>query len=183
MQTLRYNLAHRLLHWLIAVLILGLLVIGSLLGNLGFDGLKELVGPEMTNQLYGYHKTFGILLLTLVVIRLALRRVSPPPPYQPPLSGFHRAASLTVHSLLYIALILMPIFGWLGTAAGGYPVQFFNLTLPGLIGENKALGETLFELHAITAWVILGLVIVHICAAIYHWKIKRDGVMTRMSLF
>jgi cytochrome b561 len=183
METLRYNYAHRLLHWLIVLLVLGLLAVGALLGNLGFEGLKDLVGLEMTNQLYGYHKTFGIIILALMVLRLVLKRLFRSPAYQPPLSGFERAASLTVHSLFYVALILMPVLGWLGTAAGGFPVQFFDLTLPGLIPENKALSETLFQLHGIVGWVILGLILIHVSAAIYHWRIKRDGVMKRMSLF
>jgi hypothetical protein len=55
-------------------------------------------------------------------------------------------ASLSVHSLFYVALILMPVLGWLGTATGGFPVQFFDLTLPGLIPENKELSKTLFQL-------------------------------------
>lgn len=183
MDTLRYNYAQRLLHWLIALLVFGLLAVGSLLGTLGFEGLKDLVGLEMTNQLYGYHKTFGILLLTLMVLRLALKRLFRSPPYQPPLTGLERTASVTIHSLLYAALILMPVLGWLGTAAGGYPVQFFNLTLPGLIPEDKELSETLFGLHGVVGWVILGLILIHVGAAIYHWRIKRDGVMRRMSLF
>ena len=183
METLRYNYAQRLLHWMIALLVLGLLAVGSLLGTLGFDGLKDLVGLEMTNQLYGYHKTFGILLLILMILRLALKRLFRSPAYQPPLTGFERAASLTVHTLIYVALILMPVLGWLGTATGGFPVQFFNLTLPGLVPEDKELSKILFQLHAMVGWVILCLILVHVSAAVYHWRVKHDGVMKRMSLF
>lgn len=183
MDNTRYRLTQRLLHWLIAVLVLGLLMVGSLLGNLGFEGLSDRVGLAITNQLYGYHKTFGILLLILMVLRLVLRRVFAPPPYQPPLHWLERSASLAVHGLLYLALISMPILGWLATAAGDYPVQFFDWTLPGLIGVDKALSETLFRLHAWLGWLILALVLAHVAGAIYHWRIKRDGVMRRMSLF
>lgn len=183
MDTLRYSLIQRLLHWLIVILVLGLLAIGSLLGTLGFDGVKDLLGIETTNQLYTYHKTFGILVLVLMVLRLVLRRTLTSPAYQPPLHWFQRTASLSVHSLFYVALILMPVLGWLATAAGGYPVQFFGATLPGLIGKDEALSETLFQYHAWVGWGILALIVVHVCAAIYHWKIRRDGVMKRMSLF
>jgi len=182
MEMLRYSLVQRLLHWLIVILVLALIVIGSLLGRLGFDGVKDLVGVEMINQLYTYHKTFGILVLILMVLRLVLRRVLAFPAYQPPLHWFQRAASLTVHSLLYVALILMPVLGWLATAAGGYPVQFFGATLPGLIGKDEALSETLFQYHAWVGWTILTLIVVHVAAAVYHWKIRRDGVMQRISL-
>ena len=135
MDTLRYNYAQRLLHWLIALLVFGLLAVGSLLGTLGFEGLKDLVGLEMTNQLYGYHKTFGILLLTLMVLRLALKRLFRSPPYQPPLTGLERAASVTIHSLLYAALILMPVLGWLGTAAGGAGGSLPSPCLLGITGD------------------------------------------------
>jgi cytochrome b561 len=183
MEIPRYHFIQRVLHWLIALLVLGLLAIGALLGNLGFEGLKDLVGLDMTNQLYGYHKTFGILLLILMLLRLTLRRALGSPPYEPPLHWFQRAASLSVHSLFYLALILMPVLGWLATDAGDFPVQFFNLTLPGFIGKDEALSETLFQLHALLAWAILGLILIHIGAALYHWRIKRDGVMRRISLF
>ena len=73
--------------------------------------------------------------------------------------------------------------GWLATAAGGYPVQFFDLNLPGLIGKDRALAETLFWLHGLLGWLIIGLIAVHVGAAMMHWLVKRDGVMARMSLF
>jgi cytochrome b561 len=83
---------------------------------------------------------------------------------------------------LYVALLAMPILGLLATAAGGYPVQFFEWTLPGLIGKDKALSDTLFWLHGLVGWVLLGLILLHVGAAMRHWLIKRDGVMARMSL-
>jgi cytochrome b561 len=88
-----------------------------------------------------------------------------------------------VHGLLYVALLAQPILGWLATAAGGYPVQFFAWNLPGLIGKDKTLSETLFSLHGVVGWVLVGLLVLHIGGAMQHWLMKRDGVMQRMSLF
>jgi cytochrome b561 len=116
-------------------------------------------------------------------LRLGFRLILGAPPYQQSLSGFERAASQTVHGLFYVALLVMPILGLLATAAGGYPVQFFDWTLPGLLAKDKALAETLFWLHGVLGWVIIGLLAVHIGAALMHWLVKRDGVMGRMSLF
>lgn len=183
METLRYAPVQRWLHWAIAVLVLILLGIGMLFAFLGFDGIRQTFGVQGTNALYAYHKTFGILVLALTIPRLGLRILWGAPPYRPPLAGLELAASRAVHGLFYLALLAMPILGWLATAASGYPVEFFDMRLPGLIGKDKVLGETLFQLHALVGWLLLGLVVVHVGAAMGHWLLKRDGVMTRMSLF
>jgi cytochrome b561 len=182
-ETDRYALAQRLLHWLIVILVLGVLGVGLTLGFLGFDGVKETFGGEVTNALYAYHKTFGVMILALTILRLALRLSLGAPPYRPPLAGFEHVASRAVHGLFYAALLAMPVIGWLATAAGGYPVQFFGWTLPGLIGKDKALSETLFTVHGLVGGAILGLIVLHVAGALRHWLIKRDGVMARMSLF
>jgi cytochrome b561 len=178
----RYALVQRLLHWLIALLVLGVLGVGMTLGFLGFDGVKQTFGDQATNALYTYHKTFGILVLVLMLARLGFRLGLGTPPYRQALGGLERAASRTVHGLFYVALLAMPVLGWLATAAGGYPVQFFGWTLPGLIGKDKALSETLFWFHGLVGWVLLVLIVVHLGGAMWHWLIKRDGVMERMSL-
>jgi cytochrome b561 len=180
--TARYRLSQRIVHWLVALMVACLLATGMTLGWLGYDGAVQALGEETTGNLYKYHKTFGVLLLGLMTLRIGLRLGFGSPPYDPPLPAFYRAASLGVHGLLYLALMTMPILGWLGTAAGGYPVQFFELTLPGLIAKDPDLGETLFWLHGLVGWLILGLALVHIGAALMHWLIRRDGVMGRMSL-
>jgi cytochrome b561 len=177
----RYNLTQRLLHWLIAVLVFALLAAGLTFWVLGYDGTVRLFGDDTTSLLYKYHKTFGILVLVLMVLRVSLRRASPPPDYDPPLGRRERVASRTVHLLLYLLLLGMPIGGWLATAAGGYPVQFFDWNLPGLVGKNEALSERLFLIHGIAGLALIGLLVVHIGAALRHWR-RRDGVMRRISL-
>ena len=76
----------------------------------------------------------------------------------------------------------MPVLGWAATAAGGFPVQFFDLTMPGIIGENKALSETLFMLHGAVGLAIAALALLHIAAAMRHWLVLNDGVMNRIAL-
>ncbi|MEL6477361.1 MAG: cytochrome b/b6 domain-containing protein [Pseudomonadota bacterium] len=177
-----YALIQRLLHWTIALVVLALLAVGALLGNVGFQGLVEAVGQDMTNQLYKYHKTFGVILLGLMLARVVCRLMLGSPAYSEPLPLFNRLASGAVHVALYAALLSMPILGWLATAAGGFPVEFFNMKLPGLIGKDPELAKLLFQWHGIMGWVILGLAAVHIGAAIHHWTQPRDRVMGRMSL-
>lgn len=179
----RYSLAQRVLHWLVALLVLPVLAVGITLGWLGFEGTRETFGGEATDLLYTAHKTVGIVVLGLMLARLGFRLALGAPPYRSPLTGLEGLASRAVHGLLYAVLLAMPVLGWLATAAGGYPVQFFGWTLPGLIGKDKALGETLFGVHGLVGWVLLGLVVLHVAGAMMHWLVKRDGVMARMSLF
>ncbi|QIK37595.1 cytochrome b [Caldichromatium japonicum] len=177
----RYTFAQRLLHWLLAILIFGLLAGGLTFWALGYEGLVKLVGEQIAGDLYMYHKSFGILILLLTFLRLWLRWRHPAPPYDPPLRLPERLVSGALILGLYLLSLAVPIIGGLATSAEGYPVQFFGLTLPGLLAENEELGEELFDLHGLGA-LILGLaVLVHMAAGIKHWLLK-DGIMTRISL-
>jgi cytochrome b561 len=178
----RYTLAQRLLHWLIVILAIMLLGVGLTLGNLGYEGAVAAFGSDTTNLLYTYHKTFGVMLLGLMVLRLVLRLTLGAPPYRQPLATWQSVASKLVHGLFYVVLLAMPVVGWLGTAAGGFPVQFLDWNLPGLIGKDEALSKSLFELHGWLGWVLIGLMLIHVAAALMHWLVQRDGVMERMSL-
>ncbi|WP_163560031.1 cytochrome b [Halomonas sp. NO4] len=177
-----YAYAHRLLHWLIAVLVLFSLTSGTTLGALGFEGSVETFGRATTDTIYTLHKTSGVTILGLMILRLGSRLANGKPPYAVPLPTFHRLASGLVHTLLYVLLFLMPILGWLATATGDFPVQFFAWNLPRLVGVNEALSETLFVWHGRVGLTILLLACLHIAAALYHWLIRKDGVMARMSL-
>ena len=143
MATTRFTLPQRLLHWLLALFVFPLLTVGLTFWTLGYEGTVDLFGNEGTNLLYKYHKTFGILVLILMVVRVALRRAFPPPAYAPPLTRTERIVSRTTHLLMYLLLLGLPVGGWLATAAGGYPVQFFDWELPGLISKNEELSERL----------------------------------------
>lgn len=181
MANARYSILQRLLHWIIALLIFGLLAMGFTFWGLEYDGVQRLFGDELTNTFYMAHKSFGILLFFLVVLRLLLFRFAPAPAYEPPLTGFQRVASGSVHALLYLLMIGIPVGGWLATAISGFPVQFFGWSQPGLDPANKELGEQLFLAHGIGGLVLLALLLLHIGAGIRHWKLK-DGIMQRVGL-
>jgi cytochrome b561 len=179
----RYSLIQRLLHWLIALMVIGALTVGWTLGTLGFNAAVETFGKDMTNLLYKYHKTFGVLILGLMVLRIALKLMLPKPAYAQPLTRFEHIASNAVHGILYLALVLMAVVGWLATGASGFPVEFFNWNLPAILSKDKALGETLYTFHYLLGIVITLAVFAHIGGALKHWLVNKDGVMRRMSLF
>lgn len=178
-----YIYPHRILHWLVAGAVLLSLASGLTLGFLGFERTLELLGNTLTNLLYTSHKTLGVVILLLMTLRIITRLAFVVPDHEPPLNAFERIVSTSVHHLLYLALVAMPLIGWAATASGGFPVEFFHWHLPGLIGEHPELSEQLFMWHERLGWIILGLVVLHVAGALFHWKIKRDNVMKRMSLF
>lgn len=180
---MRYSLAQRTLHWLIGLIVLGTLTSGMIFAILEFDGTRATFGEAGTNLLYKYHKTFGVIVLSLMLVRVAVKLRSVRPPYDPPLSRFNRIASSSLHRFFYAALILLPVSGWLGTGASGFPVEFFDWTLPSVLSKNKTVGEILFGVHGTIGWLVLIGVIVHIGAALKHWLVDRDSVMRRISLF
>lgn len=179
----RYSLVHRLLHWTIALLIVLALIAGAFIWYFGFEGLNNSFGQPITGWIYKYHKTAGVLILALMLLRLGLRLGAGVPAPAASLTEGERRLSLSVHWLLYLAVIAMATTGWLATGAGGFPVEFLNWQLPGLLAKNPPLSETLYLVHGILALTILTLVALHVAGALRHWKIKRDGVMRRMSLF
>lgn len=170
----------KLLHWVIALCVILVLIGGVMLGIYGFDGLKNNFGIDTTNFVYKYHKSFGLLILLLMLPRLVFKFLRPDPPHVPPLPTFHRIASKSVHGMLYLLLLAQPVVGWLGSSAGGFPAEFFGGKFPDLVGKDKALTETMFGLHGAMGFLILVLVAVHIGAALMHRFVYKDGVLARM---
>ncbi len=179
----KYTLSQRLVHWAVALLVLMTLPIGLTLGYLGFEGAQQTFGPGTTDTLFIAHKTIGVLLLGLMVVRVVLRLTLGKPPYAVALARPQKIASETVHGLFYLLLLTMPVLGWLATAAGGFPINFFHWNLPPLLGEDEALSEMLFQWHLGVGLAVLALILLHVAGALYHWLIRRDGVMLRMSLW
>ena len=176
----RYPAIQRLIHWVVGLIVIGVLCGGLIIYTLGYKGVVDTFGQDMTNMIYKYHKTFGIVALALMIVRVIVKIRMGKPDYATPLTTFEKAASGSVHGLLYVCLIAMPILGWLATGASGYPVEFFNWTLPPLIGKDKELGETLYMLHGYVGFAILFLLFMHIGAALMHGIVKKDGVLQRM---
>lgn len=166
-----YGLVSRALHWFMAALILGVMVLGLVVEEMP-------KGPERTG-LMNWHQSFGVVVLALVALRLAWRLVNPVPrPLGSPLT--QRLASL-VHWLLYALLIVQPLSGLVQVQAAGHTLALFgSFELPQLIAENKALTEILEEVHE-TVWIVLAVAVAgHAAAALKHHFIDRDKTLVRM---
>jgi cytochrome b561 len=171
---LRYTTPAIVLHWLVALLIF----VGFPLGVY----MHELPLSPTKLQLYSYHKWIGITVLLLAGLRVVWRLTHRPPPLPDSVVRWQRQASAVVHGLLYVLILAIPLSGWLMSSAKGFPVVWFGvLPLPDLVGKDKALGDLLVEVHQALNFTLLGLVILHVGAALQHHFIERQPFLQRMG--
>ena len=132
-----YTVTARVLHWLVAALVLLMVPLGIIIAN-------EWGGPLQT-PLYNLHKSLGAVLLPLVVVRLIYRLTHPPLPLPADISAIQQFAAHATHWALYALLIVQPVIGWIATSAYPAPLPVFGLfELPRIWPENRALSERLF---------------------------------------
>ncbi|AHF04094.1 cytochrome B561 [Marichromatium purpuratum 984] len=177
----RYTFTQRLLHWLVALLLFGLLCSGTLFWLLGSEGIANLFGEDFAATLVTIHKSVGATVLLLTLVRLALRRRSPAPAYEPPLGKGEQFVGGALHVLLYIGLLAITIGAAVAVVSAGHPLEFFGLSIELPLAENPELAKMLFGYHGLGALAIFVLVVIHTAAGLKHWRLK-DGVMTRISL-
>ncbi|MDE2280950.1 MAG: cytochrome b [Xanthomonadaceae bacterium] len=169
-----FALPARVLHWLMAVMILAMLFIGI--------GMVSSVS-ERHAWLLRIHKPLGIAILLLAVVRLAVRLRHPPPPLPADLPTLQKLAARASHWLLYALMIAMPLVGWAMLSAGGYPVMLSDsLRLPAIFPTNATAFAILRHLHTWLAMLLFLTFLAHLGAALYHGLIRRDGVLASIAV-
>lgn len=164
-----YSRVARWLHWAMAVLI-----IGNLAGGLLHDVAPETIMP--------LHKAMGMTVLALTLLRFGWRLTHRPPPFPASMANWERWASTIAHNALYALMILVPLTGWLMSSSGRYPLSWFGLfEIPKLpVEQSEAFGEMMSERHEVLAFAMIGLLVLHIAAALRHHYVKKDGMLARM---
>ena len=180
MNTIRYALSLRLLHWIIAALVIALVTIGLWMVNRAQADLWD----DLTNTLYAWHKALGFAVLLLMIARLIVRLISNTPPPAASLSPALRRISRGVHALLYLLLLAVPLLGWAGVSAFPALIIVEGINLPSMPGipEDQSLAKRFFEIHSTLAIALAALALLHIAAAIKHRWINKDEVFDRMRL-
>ncbi len=169
----RYASIQKILHWGIALLVIGALGVGAALDWMPNGALK--------NQAYALHKATGMLILGLMVLRVIVRLVYGAPPLPAGTPTWQRRAAGASHVALYALLVAMPLVGWAGTSAFPAPLPFFGLfEFPPLIGADRDLSGTLFTIHDWMGKAIFAILAIHIVAAVRHATVEKDGVFQRM---
>jgi cytochrome b561 len=169
----RFTPLQRLLHWVMAVCILAMLFIGV--------GMVSTVMPKYLS-LVAIHKSLGIAILVLALIRLGVRLCYGAPPLPADLPEPMRLAAHLSHYALYALMIGMPLLGWAMLSAAAYPVVVFGgFYLPAILPQSDALHTWLWDAHFYLAFAFFGLVLMHVAAALFHALVRRDGVFEAMA--
>lgn len=169
-----YSPAQKWLHWLMAAIIVLVMIPAGLT-------MTRLGEGETTNRLYEIHKSFGLIVFTLAVIRAAVRLTRGAPPLEPDLPDWQRFAARLSHYGLYVLIVLIPITGWVATSACCAPVKLFwtiPLTLP--VTGSEDFSKAVFGLHNALVFTLMGVVVIHVAAALHHHFVRRDRTLARM---
>jgi len=168
-----YTATAKSLHWIMAVLIIGLLALGFYMEDLPLS-------PEKL-QLYSWHKWAGVSAFLLVLVRLAWRAGHRPPALPAGMPKLLQLAAHGGHLALYGLMLAMPLSGWLMSSAKGFQTVWFGLLpIPDLLAKDKALGDLLQNVHATLAVLFVLILVGHVAAALKHHFIDRDDILTRM---
>ena len=171
-----YSPIARFFHWLTVAMVAAMVPMGLFMTSRAEHNIWD----NLTNTLYSSHKLVGLSLLALILGRLAYRFWHGAPPNEPTLEPWQRIASHATHWTIYGLLVAVPILGWTGISL--YPaLDIFGLfKLPGLVAPNQPAASTVFFLHKIGAFALVALVALHIAAALFHYLVRKDGVLRRM---
>lgn len=162
METEKYPVLMRLIHWLAALMILGLIGSGWFMA-----GLDPEAAPYKYD-IYFWHKSFGVLALLLFVVRIVMRLANTVPQLPAGLPEHEKKLAHATHGLLYLFMFFVPLSGMLMSDIGGYAIPLFWLTLPDLFETNKELAGTLHTIHVNIPYAMLAIIALHILGALKH---------------
>ncbi|UZM14660.1 cytochrome b [Pseudomonas kielensis] len=162
----------RLLHWLMALLVIAMLFIGA--------GMVASVS-ERHEWLIHLHKPLGVAILLLVIVRLFVRFSTCQPPLPADLPGWQVLAAKASHGVLYALMLILPVLGWAMISAAGDPVTLgIGVQLPAIVPANATLFAFLRKAHGYLAYLLFLTVLLHLAAALFHGWVRRDGVLQSM---
>jgi cytochrome b561 len=170
---LGYPPTWRLLHWLTAGIVLALIPMGIFMANGPPGPLKDF--------LYNLHRSLGVTLIPIIVVRLLYRLTHTAPPLPADLPAIQRLAAHLNHYALYALLLVQPFVGWIATSAYPAPIPVFGLfELPPIWQADRAFSDRMFSVHRWIGVTIALLAAMHIAAALYHHFVRRDLILLRM---
>jgi len=174
--TQRWGSGAQLLHWTIVVLVIVQVTLALMADDLP-NSMRKLT-------LLARHKSFGITILALVILRLLWRWVNATPALPDTLKPYERFLARFTHAALYVLLFAMPLSGWMMSSARGFPVSWFGfIQLPDLVPKNKSLYDAFVTTHETLAWTLAAVVTLHVAAALKHHFVLKDDTLRRMLPF
>ena len=163
----------KFLHWLVAILIFTQFALGWL-------AVGWRLSPTKLN-LFVWHKSTGILILLLVLVRLLWRLVNLTPAIPLDTPAWERCAARVSHGLLYVLMLAMPLAGWIVQSSSGVPFRiFWRIPLPAIVSTDRDMAELAALVHFSLGIVFAALLVLHVGAALRHHFVKRNAILTRM---
>ena len=176
----RYSTGAIWFHWIV-----GLLIIGNLAGGLLMGGLLDSADPaqkQLGFQVIQIHKSIGLTVLLLSLLRLGWRLVHPVPPLPDHMTPMERLLARTTHYAFYALMLLMPLTGWAMASTGKvqFPILWFGLFEVPHLPLDRAMGGFFRESHELLGWVTIATLALHVAGALKHHYLDRDDVLARM---
>ncbi|HWZ49792.1 MAG TPA: cytochrome b/b6 domain-containing protein [Herbaspirillum sp.] len=173
MTTNTYSAPTKIFHWLTVILLVTQYAVGWLMPGVHRGTLP--VG------LISWHVSIGAVILLLVLVRLVWHWIKPSPPPLQTVSPLLQKCARATHALLYLLLVAFPLMGWANASVRGWSLTFFDLVpLPSLVPKGSPIGHAFGELHTPFAWVLCGVITLHIMATLYHYLVVKDDSLRRM---
>ena len=164
------------LHWLTALAIVTLLVLGVVMTNYPMSTTKL--------KLFALHKSVGVTVLVVVWVRLVWRYFDRRPSWPEAMGAAHRRAARGVHMALYALMVLVPLSGWLINAASGFPLNWFGLfAVPSLLTPDEALQGVAQSVHLAAVTILAVILLFHVAGALHQQLVRRNGLLRRMWLW
>ena len=171
----RFGLVSKILHWLIALVMIGLIIIGWYASGLDDETV-------LYWRMLDLHITFGLGMLVLFLIKVSWMFVSPTPDYVASLASWERISARTVHKLFLLAIVLIPLVGFMYTASDGEPINIYDvIEIPDIGQFSKGVRSSLYDIHMYAAYTCAVLIVLHIMAAFKHHFIDMDDTLRRMT--
>ena len=171
----QYPALMRIIHWLMAIGMLGLIASGWYMA-----GLDKSVSYKY--DIYFWHKSFGMLALVAIALRILVRLTSSVPPLPGSMPAYEKKLAHLTHFLLYVMMIAVPFSGFLMSDLGGHPISVFNWFTLELLEDNKDLAGTFWQIHTTIPYVFLGIIALHLAGALKHrfFDKPENDVLKRM---
>ena len=175
MEIQRYSTTAIIIHWLMAIMIMGMIILGLFMVDLP-------KGSDERTYYFGIHKSIGLTLGLLAFIRLAWKIYSKPPVLPEIVTSTQRKLATATHHLLYLLMFIQPLSGYISSSFSGYKTKFWGIPLPHWGWKSKELNEFFTEIHDISAFCLITLIVLHLAGVIYHLS-KKDYVLFKRMWF
>lgn len=170
----RYTRFAVAMHWIVAAFVLVQYPLGWLMQQIPKQP------PGQRAEVFNLHKSIGLTLLALMIVRLGWR-LAHRPPTLPPMARWQAWLARATHGALYAMLVAMPLVGYLGSVFSGYPVRFFGIVLPSWAAKSPQLKDWMSAAHLFLAWGLAVAFALHIAGVLKHVLVDRDGLVRRMA--